>query len=314
MPSFLGLDLNFKDGQSITPTIDCFTWGGVVRLAHASQTVVDADYTRIEELEKTTLFSVTAEDPAQLPIKDSIVVVDPFSTGAVIAHTINRILPDTGVICVYSADLDTLGGVERLIPQGLEIHFDQVVSQHPTQEASPKAAAFKADVNATAAKLRALPANITAVLAGAETGVEMADCLSEALTVRSNGSMTTEARRNKSYMGEAIRLSGLNAVLQKQCKVWSEVLTFLQSSGVEETEPYRVIVKPTESAGSDGVTLCRSRGEVEKAFHALENQVNQLGQVNTSVLVQEYLDGQEYVVDSVSRNGEHKCVAVWVYV
>ena len=33
-----------------------------------------------------------------------------------------------------------------------------------------------------------------------------------------------------------------------------------------------------------------------------------------AVLVQEYLEGQEYVVDMVSRDGQHKVVvAVWVY-
>jgi biotin carboxylase len=32
-----------------------------------------------------------------------------------------------------------------------------------------------------------------------------------------------------------------------------------------------------------------------------------------AVLVQEYLEGQEYVVDMVSRDGVHKVVAVWAY-
>lgn len=31
------------------------------------------------------------------------------------------------------------------------------------------------------------------------------------------------------------------------------------------------------------------------------------------MLLQEYLQGVEYVVDTVSRNGVHKCVAIWRY-
>ena len=31
------------------------------------------------------------------------------------------------------------------------------------------------------------------------------------------------------------------------------------------------------------------------------------------MLVQEYLEGQEYVVDMVSRDGVHKVVAIWAY-
>jgi biotin carboxylase len=40
-------------------------------------------------------------------------------------------------------------------------------------------------------------------------------------------------------------------------------------------------------------------------------KVNGLGLMNNEVLVQEYLDGQEYVVDMVSRDGVHKVVALW---
>ena len=37
-------------------------------------------------------------------------------------------------------------------------------------------------------------------------------------------------------------------------------------------------------------------------------KTNVLGLVNECVLVQEYLEGEEYVVDMVSREGEHKVV------
>ena len=41
--------------------------------------------------------------------------------------------------------------------------------------------------------------------------------------------------------------------------------------------------------------------------------MNGLGGVNEGALVQEYLDGTEYVVDSVSRNGVHRICAIWEY-
>ena len=41
--------------------------------------------------------------------------------------------------------------------------------------------------------------------------------------------------------------------------------------------------------------------------------MNSLGCVNEGVLVQEYLQGTEYVVDSVSRDGVHKVTAIWEY-
>ena len=75
-----------------------------------------------------------------------------------------------------------------------------------------------------------------------------------------------------------------------------------------------MIVKPSDSAGSDDVTLCLSCDDVKNAFtHIMANKAvgsNGLGLVNKAVLVQEYLEGTEYVVDMVSLNGHHKVVAV----
>jgi biotin carboxylase len=61
------------------------------------------------------------------------------------------------------------------------------------------------------------------------------------------------------------------------------------------------------------VTLCRSEEEVRRAFGHILGKVNGLGLVNESVLIQEYLEGQEYVIDMVSRDGEHKLVGIWEY-
>lgn len=114
-------------------------------------------------------------------------------------------------------------------------------------------------------------------------------------------------------MGEKVRAAGVRAVQQCMCTQWDEVEAFLESSGLEQLEPYKIILKPLESAGSDGVTLCGSRVEVKTAFEKLHNSTNQLGLQNTSVLVQEFLDGVEYVVDSVSLDGVHTTTAVWQY-
>jgi biotin carboxylase len=73
------------------------------------------------------------------------------------------------------------------------------------------------------------------------------------------------------------------------------------------------VVKPVEGAGSDGVFICDSPEAVRTGFRTLEGTKNVLGLTNYSVLLQEYLRGDEYVVDTVSRSGVHKCVAIWKY-
>ena len=42
-------------------------------------------------------------------------------------------------------------------------------------------------------------------------------------------------------------------------------------------------------------------------------KVNSLGCVNEGVLVQEYLQGTEYVIDTCSFKGTHKVIALWEY-
>lgn len=151
---------------------------------------------------------------------------------------------------------------------------------------------------------------LVGVLAGAETGVEAADELSERLGLRSNGTKFSEARRNKYVMGEAVRSAGLRAVKQLRSASWLEIDSFIKDW---RPEPFKVIVKPMDSAGSDDVTLCRSLAEVQAAFGNIIGKVNGLGIVNRELLVQEYLEGDEYVVDMVSRDGVHKVVAIWLY-
>lgn len=72
-------------------------------------------------------------------------------------------------------------------------------------------------------------------------------------------------------------------------------------------------MKPTDSAGTDGVKLCHDFEEAKQHFELLFEVEAVNGGYNTEVLCQEFLRGKEYVIDSVSRDGEHKTTAVWVY-
>ncbi len=67
-----------------------------------------------------------------------------------------------------------------------------------------------------------------------------------------------------------------------------------------------MVLKPTDSAGSDGVKLCHNFEEAKVHFHHLLEVEAVNGGMNTEVLCQEFLRGKEYVVDQVSRDGVHK--------
>ena len=150
-------------------------------------------------------------------------------------------------------------------------------------------------------------------------------------------------------MGEALRSAGVRAVQQCRARSWDEAAAFtarLRESLDARGLPFKCVVKPTRSAGSDGVTFCSSEEEVKAAVETLVKTENIFGEANGEVVCQEFLSGQggfddrgvlfallfsltlhlsspphtlspsvttEYVVDTVSSGGVHKCVAVWVY-
>merc|ERR1712056_43121 len=58
---------------------------------------------------------------------------------------------------------------------------------------------------------------------------------------------------------------------------------------------------------------CTSIEEAETHFELLMRSQKKAGAQNGAVICQEFLAGQEYVVDHVSRDGNHKTVMVWVY-
>ena len=74
-----------------------------------------------------------------------------------------------------------------------------------------------------------------------------------------------------------------------------------------------VIVKPPRSVGSDQVFCCQNSDEVRKAAVSILSDMNMLGASNTEAIVQEFLEGTEYVIDMVSVDAQPKLTAVWQY-
>lgn len=53
LSSFVSLELFVQKGSSVRRTVDCFTWGGIVRLISDQQGVIEGDYNTIRDIEKS---------------------------------------------------------------------------------------------------------------------------------------------------------------------------------------------------------------------------------------------------------------------
>jgi biotin carboxylase len=163
---------------------------------------------------------------------------------------------------------------------------------------------FQADVAAVVGRLREL--GVGQVVAGAESGVGLADRLNHELGTPGNDIATVTARRDKFAMTEAVRAAGLASPESAVVGSPDEAVRWFTARGGRAA-----VVKPVASAGTDAVSVCRTAEEIADRCAAVIGTTDFFGAVNERVVVQEFLAGDEFMVNTVSVGGVHKVVDVW---
>ncbi|WP_242902488.1 ATP-grasp domain-containing protein [Actinomadura terrae] len=218
------------------------------------------------------------------------VIVDPYSSGALFAPAFR----DAGVPVVAVTSGPRPPGVYA--SSYLPADFDEIV-------------AFDGDLAPVIARLREIRPRC--VIAGCESGVELADAIApEVVPEVANTPERAAARRHKGAMAAAAAAAGLPVIAQICTADPAEMEAWIEASGLAGRD---LVVKPPKSVCTDGVIrLPGGRGR-RKAFDALAGRTNRLGLVNDRVVVQEYVKGVEYVVDTFSHDGVHTVTDVCRY-
>jgi biotin carboxylase len=160
------------------------------------------------------------------------------------------------------------------------------------------------DLEATVERLA--PHDPAFVVVGSEPGVPVADALSERLGLPSNGTELSLARRNKHEMAAALRRAGLRAVEEMKTGEVAEAIVW-----ADRGDRWPVVVKPLDSAGTDGVVICEDPAAIEAVFAENLGRPNALQSDNQELLVQELLRGTQLFVNSISWEGVHHVSEVW---
>jgi len=147
--------------------------------------------------------------------------------------------------------------------------------------------------------------DLAIVVPGCETGVALADLLSEDLGTPTNGRFKSSARRNKFDMVESLRASGVRAARTFSVGSLQELERIIGQLGLP------AVIKPCESAGSDGVYICKTKEEIVDAFQKVHRERNIFGSVNERVVAQQLLVGKQYIVNTVSFDGRHAIAEIW---
>ncbi|WP_219905308.1 ATP-grasp domain-containing protein [Actinopolyspora mortivallis] len=143
---------------------------------------------------------------------------------------------------------------------------------------------------------------VTEVVAASEFGVTRASEIADHLGMAHHGSYKREARRSKPAMQRALEEAGVPSLRTHEVSSVAEAADVVSRMNA----PHRPhIVKPRESAGGDGCSLVTQSEKIVPTVESLLGQSNLMGQPNTSVLIQDYAEGPQYIVNTVSSFGQH---------
>lgn len=219
-----------------------------------------------------------------------VVIVDPFGTGQ-----------------EYHAAFAEHGVEVVAVLSSAEVPGPYQASWHP--EKYPHTHVFTGDAAALAATLRGY--HPICLIPGSEIGVEVAEALVEMVVPGTlNVPESAPARRDKWAMAQALMAAGVPHPLQFCSDDRDDIDKWLHETGLHGR---RFVIKPPKSAGTDNVHIVEPGQDWRPVFDQIYGRVNVVGLRNEAVLVEEFLDGTEYMIDSYSVDGVHGLVDVCRY-
>lgn len=144
--------------------------------------------------------------------------------------------------------------------------------------------------------------------------IPFTDSMNEQWNLPGNDSKTSQIRRNKALMHQTIRESTKDNIRFGQFFLIEDYLSDkdeFESKMKEHNLSYPIVIKPPTSGGTDGVRLCYSFEAAQKVVDRNLNQENGEKHKNVSMMAQEFLNGEEYVVNTVSYDSNHKFSDIW---
>lgn len=216
-------------------------------------------------------------------VKNIVLVVDGFSTGAFIAPALKA----RGYSCIHLLSSTTHPKKHTINSADyLELIEFKTIQDLLTQLSSRE---------------------IMFCIPGDESGVLLADQISHALNLpNSNGIQYSLAKRNKYLMNEVVSKAGLSVVRHFQAAELQALIEWITEIGT-----WPIVLKPLDSASGDNVHICQNIGEVTTHFYNISSSHNKFGNPNKEVLAEEFNPGTEYIVNLASCAGQHHVVEIW---
>jgi biotin carboxylase len=195
----------------------------------------------------------------------------------------------------------TLDRVESLGARYSMVQIPELVNPRQYRRACRYAVMDYTDVAELLGLARAWHAadQFDAVVSFTEYGLEPASLCARELGIAGDNLAAVRLTRDKVRARELLSQHGLSPVRYRVCSDIAQARAFLQDLAGRP-----MVVKPRDGGLSEGVCLVRTEADLAEGWHWTRSVTD------GPVLAEEYLDGPEYSVESISRNGSHQVVSI----
>lgn len=156
---------------------------------------------------------------------------------------------------------------------------------------------FKGSEDLEKTKEMLKPYHFIAIIPGSEGSVSYANHLAKLMGLPYNRGVISDVLLNKYNMQQALAKANLPHIRSIVTAQVDEALAFKQ-----EHQLNKVVIKPASDTGSNSVYICSTEESIRNAFSKVLNTVGILNKTNDTLLVQEYISGDEYIINHVSQN------------
>ena len=207
--------------------------------------------------------------------KQAILIVDPYSNSHYLTKSMSDFIENNklGIDLIATDNLHVSANIRKALDYS---SYSKVYTYTPEGK-------IKAYAKELLKRIRSDGYKIVQVVVGAESGVLLADYLSESLGRITNGTKLSKARRSKFHMHEALK--------EKHLRSCNQFLAYSLADAIKAAEQigYPVIAKPESAAGTEGVSKCMNAQDLTDAWERVTNVKNMQGLENKSLLVQEFV-------------------------
>jgi len=156
-------------------------------------------------------------------------------------------------------------------------------------------------------KLKNSNFTIRAVIAGLDSGLEMADQVAHDLKCFRNPIGLSSSRRDKGKMRKVIQKSGYACPDFSLCQTEKKLNQFISS------HPFPLVVKTPRGAATSQVYVCNDEKSARLAFHEIRSTEDFFGDRAKYAVIEEYISGKEYIINTFSDGRKVHVTDVWVY-